>query len=163
MATPSHKWINAQADLWETGAAPPGEYVQLPVGIPPLITTTQEIILGSNPFTGLEGYSTAGQNWSPKPLTAVFGTLVSGEDFFPFYENGTFWYTRQIKSMVLNGLLFDSSVPAHAFSMGQPSGATKGFYRIALTVRPSGFTLFNPIIALTAGQTLTITDITLAT
>lgn len=154
----SFKWINAQSDIWDTGAVPEGEFTELPVGVPPLITTSQTILLGVN-----SQYATAGQNWSPAPLVSPIGTLTSGEDFFPFYDDGVFYYTRQIKSMVLNGLLFDSDVPQHKFSMLQPLASTFGFYRIRLQTRPSGFTFFNPILNLTAGQTLTITDITLAT
>lgn len=163
MPTPAIKWLNAQSDIWDTGGAPEGEFVLLPVGVPPLITADQTITLGTDPDNGQEGYHTSGQNWSPKPLNGPYGTLVSGEDFFPFYRNGTFWYTRQIKSMILNGILFDSSIPEHRFSMEQPSSSTFGFYRIVLTTRPSGFTLFNPIINLTSGQNLVISDITLAT
>jgi len=159
----SQKLFNSQSDIWDAHEPVEGEFTLLPVGVPPLIMTAQEILLASDPTSGLEGYATSGQAWSPKPLSAVFGTLLSGEDFFPFYRNGTFWYTRQIRSMVLNGLLFDSGDPAHAFSMRQPSFSTSGFYQIALTSRPSGFTFFDPIIALTPGQTLTITDIVLAT
>lgn len=162
MPTPSHKWINAQSDIWETGAAPEGEFVLLPVGVPPLITTNQTIVLANDPSTGQEGYSTAGQNWSPKPLSAAYGTLTAGEDFFPFYRDGIFWYTRQIKSMILNGILFDSAIPEHRFTMEIPSIASFGFYRINLGIGPAAPT-FAPIKNLTAGQTLTITAITLAT
>jgi hypothetical protein len=156
----SHKWINAQSDIWETGAAPEGEFVLLPVGLPPLVTTSQTILLAGNP----EGYKTAGQIWSPAPIAgAAFGTLTAGEDFFPFYRNGVFWYTRQIKSMVLNGIEFDSANPDHAFAMTRvPSASTFGFYKIDLNSGPP-FSIFAAIRNLVAGQTLTITDIVLAT
>jgi hypothetical protein len=159
----SQKLFNSQSDIWDAHEPVEGEFTLLPVGVPPLITTAQEMLLANDPSGGGEGYSTSGQVWSPKPLSSAYGTLLSGEDFFPFYRNGTFWYTRQIRSMVLNGLLFDSGDPQHAFSMEQPSFVSRGFYRIVLTTRPSGFTFFDPIITLVAGQTLTITDITLAT
>lgn len=154
MTTPAQKWINAQSDIWETGAAPEGEFVMLPVGVPPLITTTQEIILGSS-----SEYITAGQVWNPQPFAgAPKGTLVSGEDFFPFYDDGVFYYTRQIKSMVMNGLLFDSSVPEHKFAMRFDDS---GFYQIQLNFGPPA-AIFAAIRNLLPGQTLTLTEITLA-
>ena len=152
----SHKWVNAQSDIWETGAAPEGEFVLLPVGLPPLITTNQTILLGAS-----SRYGTSGQNWNPAPFGPV-GSLTSGEDFFPFYNDAVFYYTRQIKSMVLNGILFDSGVDAHKIAMQQPSSSSLGFYRIDLNFGPPA-TIFAAIRNLVSGQTLTITDITLAT
>lgn len=168
MATPAQKWINAQSDIWETGAAPEGEFVLLPVGVPPLITTSQEILLANSPVGGGEGYGSSTlfypNPWNRTPADSypVFGTLVSGEDFFPFYRNGVFWSTRRVKSMVMNGLLIDSANPNHVNCFNFPEEATDGFYQIAL-IEATPSNAFSAIINLIAGQTLTLTEITLFT
>ena len=164
----SHKWINAQSDIWETGAAPEGEFVLLPVGLPPLITTSQELLLANSPVGGGEGYGTTSL-WYPNPWDRTpsdayvsFGTLISGEDFFPFYRNGVFWSPRRVKSMIMNGLLIDSDNANHAACFELPTETTDGFYRISLIAATPSST-FSAIINLVAGQTLALTDITLYT
>lgn len=168
MADKSHKLFNAQSDIWDAHEPVDGSFTLLPVGVPDPITTSQEILLANSPIGGGEGYGTT-TLWYPNPWNRVptdayvsFGTLLSGEDFFPFYRNGVFWYPRQIKSMVMNGLLFDSSDPDHRIAMALPSSSTKGFYQINLQFGPPA-TIFAAIRNLIAGQTLDITDITLAT
>lgn len=168
MGTPSRKWINAQSDIWETGAAPPGEFVLLPVGVPPPVTAAQEILLANSPVGGGEGYGTT-TLWYPNPWNRTptdayvsFGTLVSGTDFFPFYRNGVFWSPTRIISMVMNGLLIDSTNPNHTACFEPPSESSDGFYRIVLIAATPSNT-FSAITSLVAGQTLTLTDITLYT
>jgi hypothetical protein len=162
----SRKLYNSQSDIWDAHEPVEGEFTLLPVGVPPLITTSQEILLANAPFGGGEGYGSPTlfypNPWNRTPADAypVFGTLQSGEDFFPFYQNGRFWSIRRVKSMLMNGTLIDSEDPDHAACFVMPSEATDGFYQISLG-NATPFNLFNAITDLTAGQTLALTEITM--
>ena len=152
----SRKLYNSQSDIWDAHEPVEGEFTLLPVGVPPLIMTSQEILLGTG------GRYSSTQIWNPDPLgIGPLGTLVSGDDFFPFYDSGEFWYTRQIKSMVLNGLLFDSANLLHRFAMTFPHVTNGGFYRINLSASSALAAEFAAIRTLGSGQTLAITAITI--